>query len=130
MDTTLSSLLLAAQDDSPEVLSAKQHLQAVTIASLLRFITLCAALKNDIAQAQHVSQPRDVVPQSISCTIIEFLSDTLGLSEALVTDMWTVLGRVAWEYSTISGPKAEEDNYAVHGWRRTLGMYTLRSSIV
>lgn len=35
--------------------------------------------------------------------------------------MWTVFGPIAWEYSSISGPKADEDVFAVHGWRRSLG---------
>lgn len=121
MNAPVATLLTDNHEDSDSILAAKRDLQDLSIVTLLRFLSLCGALKDDIAQAQHVLQPRDVIPHNISRTIVEFLANAMNVPQDIIDSMWAVFGAMAWEYPLVSGSKIDEDAFAIHGWRRSLG---------
>ena len=68
-----------------DVLSTSPELAAqLSLTQINHFITHCAHVKNDIIITQPSNVPLDIPPEFIPSSLIEFLSDLLGLEDDLV----------------------------------------------
>ena len=72
-------------------------LQGLTIQQMLSFLTQASALKRDIAQPQPVDSPSAGTPEVLPPSVVEFLSESIGLSISIskVTYHLEYLGSLA-----------------------------------